>query len=170
MVVTDQVDLETVINEVLDKQRSSMVQDAYKKQAMLSIPLEVDKDGLIRRRVTELAQSMPFSRQQIDDIRLAVGEAVSNAIKYGCPNGENSCLEVNCVGDHEKLVIMVHNPGDPFDPDAVPIPDPENLQEGGMGIFFMRVSMDEVEYHFDKTGTIVKMTKYIRHGILDQRF
>ena len=138
-----------------------MMQDAH-NQTSFSVPLKVDKDGFVRHRITELAQSMPFGRHQIDDIKLAVGEAVSNAIKYGCPNGDNDCLKVNCVGDHEKLVITIHNPGDPFDPDAVPVPNPENLQEGGMGIFFMRATMDKVEYIFDSTGTTVKLTKYIR--------
>ncbi|MEN6520671.1 MAG: anti-sigma factor antagonist [Armatimonadota bacterium] len=131
------------------------------QQVKFSIPLPADKNGLIRQRVTELAESMPFSRYQIDDIRLAVGEAVSNAIRHGCNGGESDRLSVNCTGDEEKLVIRVRYPGDKFDPDAVPIPDPCNPREGGMGIYFMRASMDSVDYTFDETGTTVTMTKYI---------
>ena len=132
------------------------------QRAKLSIPLQADRDGLVRKRVTDLALAMPFTQQQIDDIRLAVGEAVSNAIRHGCPNKDSDRLDVSCVGDPEKLVITVHNPGQPFDPSAVPTPDPEDPREGGMGIFFMKVSMDEVKYSFDETGTTVTMVKYIR--------
>lgn len=131
------------------------------QQVKFSIPLPADRNGLIRQRVTELAESMPFSRYQIDDIRLAVGEAVSNAIRHGCNGGEDDRLNVNCTGDEEKLVIKVSYPGNKFDPNTVPIPDPCNPREGGMGIFFMRASMDSVDYAFDETGTTVTMIKYI---------
>lgn len=130
------------------------------QQVRFSIPLPADRDGLVRRRVTELAESMPFTRCQIDDIRLAVGEAVSNAIRHGCGGEESDRLNVHCIGDDEKLVIKVNYPGDKFDPSAVPIPDPCNPREGGMGIFFMRSSMDSVDYTFDETGTTLTMIKY----------
>jgi serine/threonine-protein kinase RsbW len=104
---------------------------------------------------------MPFTSDDIDDIRLAVGEAVSNAIRHGCPKNDEDRLTVRCVGDTEKLVVEIHNPGQPFDPDSIPIPDPALLREGGMGIFFMRASMDQVNYNFDETGTTVIMTKFV---------
>jgi len=131
------------------------------QQARFSIPLPADRDGLIRKRVTELAESMPFTKWQVDDIRLAVGEAVSNAIRHGCRWGEHDRLNVDCIGDDEKLVIRFNYPGDKFDPNAVPVPDPNNPREGGMGIFFMRSAMDVVDYSFDETGTTVTMIKYI---------
>lgn len=131
------------------------------QQSTLSVPLTADMDGLVRKRVTELAETMPFTQEHIDDIKLAVGEAVSNAIRHGQPTEKNDRLTVRCMGDSEKIVVEIHNPGQPFDPDAVPIPNPNHLREGGMGIFFMRSTMDRVEYSFDETGTTVSLTKYI---------
>jgi serine/threonine-protein kinase RsbW len=131
------------------------------QQASFSIPMKADMDGLVRRRVTEMAMTMPFTRDAIDDIRLAVGEAVSNAIRHAACNLDEARLTVRCIGDEEKIIIEIHNPGQPFDPDEVPEPNPILLKEGGMGIFFMRKSMDEVDYAFDDSGTTVAMTKYL---------
>lgn len=131
------------------------------QRASISIPIHADRNGLVRRRVTDLAEGMPFTQQQIDDIRLAVGEAVSNAVKHGRWEGEHTRLTVRCIGNCEKLVVEVHNPGEAFDPDATPIPDPSSRREGGLGIFFMKTAMDLVEYTFDETGTTVRMVKFV---------
>jgi len=130
------------------------------QQARFSVGMAADEEAVARRRVTELAEMLPFSPEQIDDIRLAVGEAVANAIRHGCA-GRDGHLTVRCAADSEKLVIRVHNPGEPFDPAAVPVPNPCSLREGGLGIFFMRTAMDSVDYSFDDTGTTVTMTKYL---------
>ena len=130
------------------------------RQARFSVPLLTDEGGTVRKRVTEIAETMPFSREQIDDIRLAVGEAVANAVRHGRRN-EHDCLTVHCTADSDKLVVRIHNPGKPFNPDAVPLPDPYHVREGGLGIFFMRASMDSVDYSFDKAGTTVTMVKYV---------
>lgn len=127
----------------------------------MSIPLAANMDGVVRRHVSEIAEIMPFTQDQIDDIKLAVGEAVSNAIRHGEASEGNDRLTVRCMGDDKKIVIEIHNPGKSFDPNAVPIPDPNQLKEGGMGIYFMRSTMDRVEYEFDGTGTTVLLTKYI---------
>ncbi len=128
------------------------------------IPLAADTDGSVRKRVTELAQSMPFTQDEVDDIRLAVGEAVSNAVRHGCRDRHLDKLTVCCTGDAEKLVIEIHNPGEPFDPGAIPDPEPDSLREGGMGIFFMKTAMHDVRYGFDETGTTVTMVKYMGNG------
>lgn len=131
------------------------------QRSSFSIPVKADTDGTVRRRVTEFAEAMPFTSEQIDDIRLAVGEAVANAVRHGCCDKESDRLTVRCQGDSEKLIVKITAPGEPFDPDAVPIPDPMLLREGGMGIFFMRKSMDQVSFVFDEAGTTVVMTKFL---------
>lgn len=158
---SDQMIIEPTEADFVEEVMPKLCVNGLRQQARFSIPLPADRDGLIRKRVTELAESMPFTKWQIDDIRLAVGEAVSNAIRHGCSGGEHDRLNVDCTGDDEKLVIKVNYPGGKFDPKAVPIPDPNNPREGGMGIFFMRSAMDMVDYSFDETGTTVIMIKYL---------
>jgi anti-sigma regulatory factor (Ser/Thr protein kinase) len=42
----------------------------------------------------------------------------------------------------------------------VPPPAPEELREGGMGVYFIRALMDEVSFESDGSGTVVQMIKY----------
>jgi serine/threonine-protein kinase RsbW len=162
----DQLDLLTQFSEVARMHWPQGMKGVW-QQSELRLPLKADRDGLMRKRVTEMAAAMPFTRDQIDDIRLAVGEAVSNAVRHGCSGSELDMLTMRCAADGEKLVVSIHNPGRPFDPGAIPVPDPRVLREGGMGIFFMRSSMDLVEYEFDPTGTTVIMTKYVKADNLE---
>jgi serine/threonine-protein kinase RsbW len=131
------------------------------RKCSFSIPVAKGTVPLARRRVAEFIGAMEFTSVQLDDIKLAVGEALANAVRHGCPSPAADCLTVRCTGDCDKVVISVCNPGEPFDADAVPIPIPENLREGGMGLFFMRTAMDEVSYQFDGSGTTVTMVKYV---------
>lgn len=126
-----------------------------------SLPASCGTTTVARRRVTEFIEAMPFTTQQLDDIKLAVGEALANAVRHGCSKPDEDCLVVRCSGDSQKFVISINNPGDPFDVDAVPVPTVQRLRDGGMGIFFMRTAMDEVDYAFDQDGTTVTMTKFI---------
>ncbi len=123
-------------------------------------PLCASQSATIRGRVAQVAETMPFTSEQIEDIRLAVGEAVANAVRHGCKDVSNGVLDARCVGSDIRLAISLNYPGLPFDPKGVPEPDPSDLREGGIGIFLMRQAMDEVDYRFDETGTTITLVKY----------
>jgi len=97
-------------------------------------------------------------RLGLDEIELAVGEALSNAIRHGRQSPKCS-IEIDCVASGGELTVRIINSGDRFDPDSVPIPSPSNLQEGGMGLHFMRMMMDKISYAFDETGTTLTLLK-----------
>ncbi|MBI2843534.1 MAG: anti-sigma factor antagonist [Armatimonadetes bacterium] len=157
----EMVEVESPVSRRAKRNGDSIRMPGTWQHVSFCVPLRAERDGIVRRRVTELAESMPFTREELDDIRLAVGEATSNALRHGCRDHENDRLTVRCTGDSEKLCVEIHNPGEPFDADSIPVPNPEFLLEGGMGIFFMKKSMDSVEFHFDETGTTVAMVKYV---------
>ena len=56
-------------------------------------------------------------------------------------------------------MIEVMDRGTGFDPLAVPVPIAEQMQEGGMGIFFMRTLMDEVTFDCSGDGTTARLVK-----------
>ncbi|MDO8585745.1 MAG: anti-sigma factor antagonist [Armatimonadota bacterium] len=114
----------------------------------------------IRNKVAQFAEALPFSRQDVEDIKLAVGEASSNALRYGCPNTSDSIL-VRCAHDGRSLRVQIEDSGPCFDPDEVVPPPVDALDEGGRGIFFMRVLMDEVKFFFTKSGTTVELIKNV---------
>jgi serine/threonine-protein kinase RsbW len=129
------------------------------KHAAFSVPARASLVSHIRSRVTALVESVPLAEEYLDGIRLAVGEAASNAVRHGCGGNEDLKVKVECSTDGHTLVVEISDPGPGFDPDAVPVPLVGELQEGGMGIHFMRLTMDEVTYHFDGNRTKVRLVK-----------
>jgi serine/threonine-protein kinase RsbW len=129
------------------------------QHAAFSVPARASLVSHIRSRVTDLVESVPLAEEYLDGIRLAVGEAASNAVRHGCGGNEELKVNVECSTDGQTLVVEIRDPGPGFDPGAVPVPLVGELQEGGMGIHFMRLTMDEVTYHFDGNGTKVRLVK-----------
>jgi serine/threonine-protein kinase RsbW len=96
------------------------------------------------------------------NVRVALSEAISNAILRG--NGEDAAKNV-CVRaslDSSTMVVEVEDEGAGFDLDAFD-PDPTTPdqldREDGRGLFLMRRLMDRVErVNGDATGTVVRLT------------
>jgi serine/threonine-protein kinase RsbW len=114
---------------------------------------------LIRNHVGTVAQRLGFCEAGVRDILIAVSEAATNALKHGSPRGVHDEIAVHCRVEADRFIIEVMDRGRGFDPLTVPEPIAEQMQEGGMGIFFMRTLMDEVSFVCDRGGTTVRMVK-----------
>lgn len=119
-----------------------------------SITLLARFESLTRVRdfVAQAAKVCGLEANAIYQVQLAVDEAFTNAIEHAY-GGE--CLEqiqCTCQIRDDGLSITMRDCGRPFDPAHVPDPDLESgLQErrvGGLGLYFMRHLMDEVEFTF----------------------
>ena len=90
-----------------------------------------------------------FPCGDLDEIKLAIQEALANAFRHGSPEHEDQLIVVQAHwNDREGLHIIVNDEGPGFDPAVIPDPTtPENLEkEGGRGLFLMQELMDEVEF------------------------
>lgn len=99
-----------------------------------------------RDSVCDFAENLGFAEAAVDDIRLAVGEAFSNAVRHG--HAAEAPIQIRCREIEDRLLIELKYPGDLFYPDRIPPPTAESGCDGGMGIYFMRLVMDVVEYDF----------------------
>ncbi len=92
-------------------------------------------------------------------IKLALEEAINNAIKHGNKGDPRKTVDVSFQIDAKCAVITIADEGKGFDPDSVPDPTAdENLEKpSGRGIMLMRAYMDEVRYN--EAGNQVTMTK-----------
>ncbi len=112
-----------------------------------------------RTRVDQVAEAVGLAGCRRKDVMLAVGEAVTNAVEHGSPHGPDSTFTVSCLGTAEKFCVSVSDSGAGFCPDTLPSLEDALLKESGRGIHFMRAVMDDVSFHFDATGTTVRMVK-----------
>ncbi|MEX0678448.1 MAG: ATP-binding protein [Pirellulales bacterium] len=104
-------------------------------------------------------QSEGWNNRDIFGIRLALEEAVVNAIKHGNSLDSNKEVKVECRSTADRIWIKVSDQGQGFDPEAVPdCTDDEHITSpNGRGIMLMRNFMSRVEYN--PKGNVVEMEK-----------
>jgi len=99
------------------------------------------------------------SEEVLFAVRLALEEAVVNAIRHGNKLDPQKKILVSYLVEDARVTISVEDEGPGFDLDSVPDPTAEeNLEaDHGRGILLMRVYMDEVVYN--EKGNRVTLTK-----------
>lgn len=110
-----------------------------------------------RERVDRVAEAVGFSKCRRGDIALAVGEAITNAIKYGS-TGEDPQFTVSCIATADKLCVSISDSGPGFSLENLPSFEDALFMEHGRGVHCMNAVMDEVTYDFH-AGTTVRMVK-----------
>ena len=116
---------------------------------------------LIKR--TEEIKLNKFSNiEEIEDIKVAVAEACTNAIKHGLNQDFNVCFDIF----EEKITVSIKDNGKGYNTDALNEPDLEDpKEEGGLGIFIIKSLMDEVTLKSSVgQGTEIKMIKFLGDG------
>lgn len=132
----------------------------------LEIPASAEYIAIARLVVSSIVSSrrnLPDDR--IDDLKLAVSEACTNAIEAYGTNRPDDRVKILVQDDDEKLQVNVEDQGPGFDLEALPthppVTDPERLNfERGLGIPLIRTLVDDVEFASGASGTSVRMTVY----------
>ncbi len=134
----------------------------------LEVPARAEFVALARMVVATVATSRrDLPAERVDDLRLAVSEACTNAIEAHRAAAVNEPVLVRIWEDDDRLDVCVQDHGKGFDPEALPkhppVTDPERLNfERGLGIPLMRSLVDDVVFRPSPDGTQVYMT--IRGG------
>jgi serine/threonine-protein kinase RsbW len=104
-------------------------------------------------------RELSWNDQELFAVRLALEEAIVNAIKHG--NRHDSCkqVRVRCQASPERLRIEIEDEGCGFDPQGVPDCTEDHHLEvaSGRGIMLMRAFMCHVQYN--AKGNCVTMEK-----------
>ncbi|HEY4376721.1 MAG TPA: ATP-binding protein [Acidimicrobiales bacterium] len=132
----------------------------------LELPARPDVLALARLVVAAVVATEPlFDDERIDDLRLAVSEACTNAIEAQQARGaagSGQPITVRCTVDAGRVEVEVRDHGGGFDPATLvehpAVTDPARLDyEGGLGIPLIRLLSDHVEFRHTADGTAVVM-------------
>jgi serine/threonine-protein kinase RsbW len=124
----------------------------------LEIPSSPEYVAIVRLAVEGIARRMEFDDVQIEDLKLAVGEACTNAVKYGCPSDDFPNVAVRCMVVSNGLSVEIRNNINDHNVPSVPT-KPDLSREGGLGLYLIRKLMDEVDIQWDQETAVVKMLK-----------
>ena len=128
-------------------------------------PARYESLEAIDRFVADAAEEAGFDKSAAYQVRLAVDEACSNIIKHAYGGEGRGVIECSCHAHDDDLTVVLRDQGQPFDPDSVPPPNlSDNLEErtgGGLGLYFIRKIMDEVDFESEsETGNVLTLVKH----------
>lgn len=131
--------------------------------ADLYIDAQVENLADLRRFVREEAAALGVGEEAICDLELAVDEAACNIICHGYDR-RGGIIQIAVERDGDSLIVRLRDQAPPFDPTRHPLPDVtlplEQRKLGGLGIFLILKSVDQVIYRIPPEGgnelTLVK--------------
>ena len=137
----------------------------------MKFPSSAEYVGLIRLTLSGVLSRAGVSYDQIEDSKIAVSEAVTNAVKHAYGEDESGEVLIGFAIYSNKVEIIVADHGQSFNYEEVkeelgPYSEDENvnyLREGGLGLFLIETLMDEVYLKKDP-GVTISMTKFINES------
>jgi serine/threonine-protein kinase RsbW len=126
------------------------------------IPSDTSEARRIQEEIEQHLTALKVSEQEVFSVRLALEEALVNAIKHGNQMDRSKKVRVAYRFLPDRLEIHITDEGTGFDPEDVPDPTAvENLERPcGRGLMLMRHYMTEVAYN--TRGNSVRMTKVFK--------
>ncbi len=136
------------------------------QRVLVNIPSNPVFERVVRASATEIGQAVGLSAERIEDLKLAVSEAVSNAIDHGNRHETNKLVEVVFSVDQEKLEVHIRDQGNGVDylDFSQRIVEEHNLESGmhrGFGLYFIRELVDDCEISSSQNGTIMTLRLYL---------
>jgi len=130
----------------------------------MTIPMEPNQELKVIERAEKLGRELGFDRDSIDEIKLAVIEAVINAIEHGENPERMVYISFELSRQPLQMRIIISDSGTGFDPDSVREPNiKEKLKKHeskrGWGLKIMHSLMDEVRIDSSPSGTQVTLVK-----------
>ncbi|WP_407271787.1 anti-sigma B factor RsbW [Radiobacillus sp. PE A8.2] len=137
----------------------------------LKVPAKPEYVGVVRLSVSGIANRMGFDYDDIEDLKVAISEAMTNAVTHAYKADEDGEVTIGFGVYPDRLEVMVADRGGSFDLEEIkdgigPYHQSESiekLREGGFGLFLIDALMDKVEIKNDY-GVIVLMTKFVHEN------
>ena len=130
----------------------------------LVIPSDPAEARTLQEQIEQLLHDRAANDHDIFSIRLALEEALVNAIKHGNQMDRAKKVQVSYRLLADRFEVAISDEGEGFDPNDVPDPTAiENLERPcGRGLMLMRHYMSEVQYNARGNGVV--MSKVFRNG------
>lgn len=114
---------------------------------------------LVAREICELIDIENKDKDISWAIEVAISEAVTNAIKYGCKDNGNGIIKIEFILWSDRIEINILDWGNGFELEEIGKPDFSTAKESGYGLYIMREVMDEMTYRREESHNILKLIK-----------
>ena len=130
------------------------------KPVCLSLKSHPENLSRVRSLITNVLLTIKVSKQDSQNIILAVVEACSNIIKHSYKNDYNQKIDLTINVEAKALTISIIDKGLKFDINSFEPRDVSKVRPGGLGVHIIKQVMDIVEYTQTSQGfNKIKMVK-----------
>ena len=141
---------------------------------LLKLELQSNPELLcaVRGALERLTEKMGFPEPECRSVTRAVDEAMTNIIRHAYGNQPDQPIELTCFrakrlagGESvQGLEIILKDQGAQVDPEEMHGRPLEEVQPGGLGLHYIRQSMDIMEFTRTDGTNQLRLVKYLQPG------
>ena len=127
---------------------------------------ELETLAAFRGLIDEACHQEDTGDDACHDLKLAVDEACTNVITHGYAGMNPGSIMLVLRFEPTQVTVEITDFGHPFEPIEPEAPDPETTlahpDEGGLGLYFIYQTMDEIRYRTGEDGNVLTFVKLLK--------
>jgi len=131
----------------------------------ISLAAELESLKIFRDFIADCCMQHGIPNDIVSDLKLAVDEACTNIIQHGYKGMDPGSIILSLRLEPQRILVQITDFGHIFEPADAPKPDVEAALEdrelGGLGLFLIYQTMDNVDYRCSEEGNTLSFTKYL---------
>ena len=133
----------------------------------LTLAAKVENIETVTAFVEEYLDGVECSMKARMQIAIAIDEIISNIAHYAYPSKDGAVtIQVALMAEPDTAAITFIDNGIPYDPLKTADPDTtlpaEERDFGGLGIYMLKKTMDEIIYRYENGSNILTIYKKLR--------
>jgi serine/threonine-protein kinase RsbW len=125
---------------------------------------ELESLQVFRAFITECCAKLDVPEGIVLDLKLAVDEACTNIITHGYAGMDPGSIILSFWIEEQRIRVQITDFGHMFEPEERPQPDfkaaLDDRELGGLGLFLIYQTMDNIDYHSSPAGNMLTFTKF----------
>jgi anti-sigma regulatory factor (Ser/Thr protein kinase) len=122
----------------------------------MTITADLSRLAEVRLFAERACRAFGFSPEASFQVKLAMSEAVANAIEHGSTRADDP-IRLQVVEEDQALAFYVSDGGTFINPDM--LFDHDTMDERGRGLGFIELLMDDVAINPSPEGTVIRFSK-----------
>jgi serine/threonine-protein kinase RsbW len=125
---------------------------------------ELESLQVFRQFITECCARYDIPADTVFELKLAVDEACTNIIEHGYKGMDPGSIILSFRIEPDRILVQITDFGHVFVPVESPRPDIQaaldEREPGGLGLFLIYQTMDNIDYQSTEDGNTLTFTKF----------
>ena len=127
---------------------------------------ELESLSVFREFISDCCAKFKIPNGTVFDLKLAVDEACTNIIEHGYKGMDPGSIILSFRIESDRILVQITDFGHIFEPAEAPKPDVEAALEdrelGGLGLYLIYQTMDNIDYESSEEGNTLTFTKFMK--------